>query len=83
MFVGRERELAALKKELEAPRPALLIVYGRRRVGKSRLIQEAVAGRRSTSKHRAKPPCSTWRVSSETSLRRSSETGISIVLSEL
>ena len=46
MFVGRERELAALKKELEAPRPSLLIVYGRRRVGKSRLIQEAVAGRR-------------------------------------
>ena len=46
MFVGRERELAALKKEFDAPRPALLIVYGRRRVGKSRLIQEAVAGRR-------------------------------------
>lgn len=41
-FVGRARELKALREELASPRPSLVIVYGRRRVGKSRLILEAV-----------------------------------------
>ncbi|MBK8158350.1 MAG: ATP-binding protein [Rhodospirillaceae bacterium] len=45
-FIGRDRELASLKKELDGNGPSLLIVYGRRRVGKSRLLQEAGAGRR-------------------------------------
>lgn len=45
MFVGREAELAALRSELEAPRASLVVVYGRRRVGKSTLLQEATATR--------------------------------------
>lgn len=44
-FIGREPELMALQKEFAQERPSLLIVYGRRRVGKSRLLQEAVSGR--------------------------------------
>ena len=44
-FIGREPELEALDRELAQKRPSLLIVYGRRRVGKSRLLQEAVSGR--------------------------------------
>ncbi len=41
MFVGREQELTLLRKELIANRPSLLVIYGRRRVGKSELIREA------------------------------------------
>lgn len=46
MFVGRTSELADLRKEFDADKASLLIIYGRRRVGKSRLLQEAAAGRR-------------------------------------
>ena len=42
MFVGRRTELALLREELAVPRASLAIVYGRRRVGKSTLICEAV-----------------------------------------
>src|SRR5258707_4110531 len=37
-FVAREPELHQLQEEWEAPAARLLIVYGRRRVGKTRLI---------------------------------------------
>src|ERR1700760_1412335 len=43
-FVGRETDLAALRRELNRKRPSLLVVLGRRRVGKSRLLLEAVTG---------------------------------------
>lgn len=46
MFVGRTRELAALRGEFAHDRPSLVVVYGRRRVGKSTLLHEAVEGRR-------------------------------------
>lgn len=46
MFVGREREQRLLSKEIERQRPSLVVVTGRRRVGKSRLLREA------TAKHR-------------------------------
>ncbi|MBN9305888.1 MAG: AAA family ATPase [Devosia sp. 67-54] len=45
MFVGRERELARLNEELSRPRASLIVVSGRRRVGKSRLLLEAVKSR--------------------------------------
>jgi len=45
MFVGRERELAVLQKEMDRPGPSLVVVYGRRRVGKSTLILHAIQGR--------------------------------------
>jgi AAA+ ATPase superfamily predicted ATPase len=41
MFIGREGELAELANEFRAPRASLAIVYGRRRVGKSTLLQHA------------------------------------------
>jgi uncharacterized protein len=41
MFIGRERELEALRVVLRRA-PALVILYGRRRVGKSTLLREAL-----------------------------------------
>lgn len=43
-FIGRERELELIRKELALPRPSLIVAYGRRRIGKSRLLREAVHG---------------------------------------
>ncbi len=45
MFVGRCQELAQLRDEFAARRPSLLVVYGRRRVGKSELLREATRDR--------------------------------------
>ena len=45
MFVGRAQELSRLRKEFAANRPSLLVVYGRRRIGKSALLREAVKER--------------------------------------
>jgi AAA+ ATPase superfamily predicted ATPase len=41
MFLGRTQELGRLREEFAAPRPSLLVIYGRRRVGKSTLLREA------------------------------------------
>ena len=43
-FFGRERELEDLKGELPPRDRRSLIVYGRRRIGKSTLLQEAAKG---------------------------------------
>lgn len=40
MFVGREREMKVLRAEYDRRGGAFVPVYGRRRVGKSRLILE-------------------------------------------
>jgi AAA+ ATPase superfamily predicted ATPase len=45
MFIGRTAELEALQAEFNNPRPSLLVVYGRRRVGKSELLRQATKGR--------------------------------------
>lgn len=45
MFIGRTRELSSLRKEFDANRPSLLVVYGRRRIGKSALLRQAVSDR--------------------------------------
>jgi uncharacterized protein len=37
-FVGREREIAILQSEWESTQAKMLILYGRRRVGKTRLV---------------------------------------------
>jgi hypothetical protein len=37
-FVGREREIAILQNEWESSQARMLILYGRRRVGKTRLV---------------------------------------------
>lgn len=45
MFIGREAELGDLKAEIAKDRASLVIAYGRRRVGKSALLQEATHDR--------------------------------------
>ncbi len=41
-FIGREKELAAIKQKLGNERSECVLLYGRRRVGKSALIKEAL-----------------------------------------
>ncbi len=38
LFIGREQELKSLDRTYQQPQAALLIMYGRRRVGKTRLL---------------------------------------------
>ncbi|RLE59708.1 MAG: ATP-binding protein [Thermoprotei archaeon] len=44
-FINREEELEALRRALDSDRFELVIVYGRRRIGKTRLVLEALKGR--------------------------------------
>ncbi|MCK6531168.1 ATP-binding protein [Myxococcota bacterium] len=44
-FVDRNRELARLTRAMAAPAGGMVCVWGRRRLGKSRLLREATAGR--------------------------------------
>ena len=45
VFVGREAELAVMDEGFVSPRSDLCGVYGRRRVGKSTLLEHFVAGK--------------------------------------
>jgi hypothetical protein len=45
-FVGRASELAVLEELARSGRPELFVLYGRRRVGKTELLQRFCAGRR-------------------------------------
>ncbi len=45
-FIGRQRELNALDETYETERGALVLLYGRRRIGKTFLLQRFTAGRR-------------------------------------
>lgn len=40
-FIGRDTELNQFRQEFEANRASFLVIYGRRRIGKSELIREA------------------------------------------
>ncbi len=42
MFVDREEELRSMREKLNSEKFELIIVYGRRRIGKTRLILEAI-----------------------------------------
>ncbi|MCI2415760.1 MAG: ATP-binding protein [Candidatus Aramenus sp.] len=44
IFVDRERELEAIKKRLESDSLELIVIYGRRRIGKTSLALRAVEG---------------------------------------
>ena len=44
-IIGREREKDSILKCLESKKPEFLVVYGRRRVGKTYLIREFFNGR--------------------------------------
>ena len=45
MFIGRERELAALNKLYESDKFEFVVIYGRRRVGKTALISQFIDGK--------------------------------------
>ena len=45
MFVDRKADCAELGRVLDAPGFAFMVLYGRRRVGKTRLVLEALKGR--------------------------------------
>jgi AAA+ ATPase superfamily predicted ATPase len=45
-FLDREQELKRIARALADPKGALVCVYGRRRLGKSRLVRRAIQGRR-------------------------------------
>ena len=44
-FLDRQEELARLVRFLDLQEGAMVCLYGRRRIGKSRLIEEALKGR--------------------------------------
>lgn len=46
MFVGRDRELAVLEELHDSGKPEFFVLYGRRRVGKTELLQRFCRGRR-------------------------------------
>src|SRR3989338_4260311 len=48
-FIGRNKELQLLQKEYAAPGARLVVVYGRRRIGKTRLIEESLRGQPATA----------------------------------
>lgn len=45
-FIGRRRELAVLNELVASGRPELFVLYGRRRVGKTELLQQLCQGQR-------------------------------------
>ena len=45
-FINRERELAALENQYAATGASLMVIYGRRRVGKTALIKEFIKDKR-------------------------------------
>ncbi len=45
-FINREHELGHLESEYKEGKPKFVVIYGRRRVGKTRLIQEFAEGKK-------------------------------------
>lgn len=45
MFIGRTQELNELEKLYQSPKFQMAVVYGRRRIGKTRMIQEFIKGK--------------------------------------
>lgn len=45
-FIGRKKELSALQSRYESPGFQMVVMYGRRRVGKSTLIQHFIQGKK-------------------------------------
>lgn len=54
MFVGRKKELAILEKLYKKSSFEMAVVYGRRRVGKTRLISEFAKERKRSFSRRKK-----------------------------
>jgi len=47
MFIGREKEIATLEQTYRTAEGRLVVIYGRRRIGKSRLVEEFGEGKKS------------------------------------
>ena len=45
MFVGRDHELRILEDAYRSPRSELVVIYGRRRIGKSSLVRQFAEGK--------------------------------------
>lgn len=45
-FVNRQQELSLLEEEWKKPKGRLIILYGRRRIGKTRLLTEFISGKK-------------------------------------
>lgn len=61
-FVDREAELEFLERRYREERPHLLVIYGRRRVGKTELLKRFLAGKPCVSSWlRGLPLGTTWR----------------------
>lgn len=45
MFVGRKKELKLLEEAYRSPKAELVVVYGRRRIGKSSLVKKFAEGK--------------------------------------
>ena len=45
MFVGRKKELGLLEEAYRSPRGELVVIYGRRRIGKSSLVSQFAKGK--------------------------------------
>ena len=43
-FINRKYELNFLNKKYDEDKPQLIIIYGRRRIGKTELIKEFISG---------------------------------------
>lgn len=50
-FVGRREELAVLADHLDRPGAGLFVLYGRRRIGKTALLEHALRGRAGAAYH--------------------------------
>ena len=48
MFVGRKKELSVLEDTYKKPGFQMTVIYGRRRIGKSRLITEFIKGKKAS-----------------------------------
>ena len=44
-FIGRQRELESLEREYQKD-SSFVVIYGRRRVGKTKLVKEFIKGKR-------------------------------------
>ncbi len=51
IFLDRESELSLLQDHLGRPGAGLFVLYGRRRIGKTGLLEQALAGRRRSAYH--------------------------------
>lgn len=53
MFIGRKNEFSVLEDTYKMPGFQMTVIYGRRRIGKSRLITEFIKGKKASYRYRS------------------------------